>query len=66
VIALHQIPDDKMSGGGMGQPAFTQLVSEARQKSSTRSGTLSSAAIVSLVGGLAMVNAAYQHIATPF
>jgi hypothetical protein len=45
-------------------PAFTQLVSEARQNSSTRSGTLSSAAIVSVVGGLAMINGAYQHIAT--
>jgi hypothetical protein len=45
-------------------PAFTQLVSEARQKSSTRSGTVSSAAIVSVVGGLAMINAAYQHLET--
>jgi hypothetical protein len=34
-------------------PAFTQLVSEARQKSSTRAGTVSSAAIVS-VGALAV------------
>jgi hypothetical protein len=45
-------------------PALTQLVSEARQNSSTRSGTVSSAAIVSVVGGLAMINSAYQHLAT--
>jgi hypothetical protein len=41
-------------------PAFTQLVSEARQNSSTRSGTVSSAAIVSVVGALAMITSAHS------
>jgi hypothetical protein len=41
-------------------PAFAQSVPEARQNSSTRSGTLSSAAIVSVVGALAMINSANQ------
>lgn len=37
-------------------PAFCQSVSDARQKSNTGSGTVSSAAIDSTVGDLAMVN----------
>jgi hypothetical protein len=49
-----------LGGGWMGTPAFTQSVPEARQNSSTRSGTLSSAAIVSVVGALAMINSANQ------
>jgi hypothetical protein len=44
----------------MGHPAFTQPVSDARQKSSTRSGTVSSAAMVSVLGALAMINSANQ------
>ena len=42
-----------------GTPAFTQSVSDAKQNSSTRSGSLSSAAMVSVVGALAMA----QYIA---
>jgi hypothetical protein len=45
-------------------PAFTRRsVSEAIQKSSNPSGTLSSAALVSVVGALAMNNTANQEIA---
>jgi hypothetical protein len=32
-----RIPDYQTLGGGMGHPAFTQSVSDARQKGSTRS-----------------------------
>jgi hypothetical protein len=39
-----------------GTPAFAQSVSDARQNSSTRSGTVSAAAMVSVVGALAMVD----------
>jgi hypothetical protein len=49
VIALDQI---LLSCGGV-TPDFTQLVPEARQNSSTRSGTVRSAAIISVVGVLA-------------
>jgi hypothetical protein len=60
VIALYEIPDEQVLGGGMGHACLHPI----RVGSSTRSGTVSSAAIVSVVGGVAMINAAYQHLAT--
>jgi hypothetical protein len=52
MIALHQISDQQCWAVEWVTPALTQLVSEARQNSSTRSGTVSSAAMLSIVGAL--------------
>jgi hypothetical protein len=54
VVALHQIPDQHVPDGEGETLAFSQSVPEARQNSSTRSGTVSPAAMVSGVGVLAM------------
>jgi hypothetical protein len=52
VIALHQIPDDQVLGGGMGHTGLHPT--GLSQNSRTRSGTVSSGAMASVVGALAM------------
>jgi hypothetical protein len=59
---IQSSPSD--TSASLFQRRLTQLVPEARQNSSTRSGTVTSAAIISAVGVLAKVNAANRDIAT--